>query len=256
MPNSATRSRETARQAAVQALPQPSSQGPSTEVRDPWLRLAILWLVIIPVLAFWLSSSHEVSPLELKVLPEAPREDEPVVVSIQLSNLYGEDLRARYGLYSNGKTLFEGSTLLAPGESQQYRYIAEGAPGLGRQTTFVARASFGADEIEKRISLPPYPPQVWSSFVSFASFSTSMMSSMSTAIYYKDYFGAGIGANLGFVLVLSLLVFSFFQEFTFPFIREGRKHLLARMHLRLHEMVVLLAIVFMGIVYTILVLKM
>src|SRR5688572_3266171 len=96
-------------------------------------------------------------------------------------------------------------------------------PEIGRQTTFLVRASLGEQTTEKSKSLPPYPPQVWSSFVSFASFSTSMVSSMSTAIYYKDYFGGGVGANLGFLLIISLLTFSIFQEFTFPVIKN-KKH--------------------------------
>jgi len=83
-----------------------------------------------------------------------------------------------------------------------------------------------------------------------------MMSSMSTAIYYKDYFGGGIGANLGFLLVISLLGFSIFQEFTFPMVKVNAKHVLTRLHNRFHELVVLLTIVFIGIIYSIYVLQM
>ncbi len=187
---------------------------------DHWLRLAILWLMVVPVLAFLFSGPAEKDFITLDVLPEVPRAGEPFLVTVQLSNDQPETKEMKYSLYSNGRKLLDGTTSLAPGQSQQYRYIEQAGAEIGRQTTFLAKASLGEQAVEKRKSLPPYPPQVWSSFVSFASFSTSMMSSMSTAIYYKDYFGGGIGANLGFLLVISLLTFSVFQEFTFPLIRE------------------------------------
>ena len=223
---------------------------------DRWLRLAILWLMVVPVVAFLLSGPEQNEFLTLSVLPEVPREGEPFLVTIHLANASPDTGDAKYSLYSNGRKLLDGTASLAPGESQQYRYIEEAGAEIGRQTTFLATASLGKQTVEKSRSLPPYPPQVWSSFVSFASFSTSMMSSMSTAIYYKDYFGGGIGANLGFLLVISLLGFSIFQEFTFPMVTVNAKHVLARLHNRFHELVVLLTIVFIGIIYSIYVLQM
>ena len=221
----------------------------------PWLRIAILWLMMIPVALFLFSGPDNKDFLTVNILPQAPRIGEPLVVTVQLVNDQQDTRSINYNLYSNGKTLLDGSAVLAPGASQQFRYIEEAGPDIGRQTTFLAKASMGNEKSETSKSIPPYPPQVWSSFVSFASFSTSMMSSMSTAIYYKDYFGSGIGANLGLFMVASLLFFSIFQEVTYPLVRVGKEHLLTRLHGRFHELVVLLIIIFIGIVYTIVMLK-
>ncbi|MSQ15363.1 MAG: hypothetical protein EXR50_05825 [Dehalococcoidia bacterium] len=223
---------------------------------DAWLRLGILWLMAIPVVLFMFSGQDQKEFLRLSVMPEVPRVGEPLQVTLQLVNTQPEAREIKYNLYSNGGSVLDGTASLAPGQSQQYRYITEAGAEIGRQTTFLAKASLGGEAMEKSRSLPPYPPQIWSSFVSFASFSTSMMSSMSTAIYYKDYFGGGIGANLGLFMVASLLFLSIFQEVTYPMVKDNRTHLLTRLHGRFHELVVLLAIVFVGIVYTIVMLKM
>jgi len=76
---------------------------------------------------------------------------------------------------------------------------------LGEQVNFVVKTISPWGRGEKVASLPVYPPQIWSSFVSFASFSTSMMGFMNSMVYYQGSFGAEVGFNVGILATVVLI---------------------------------------------------
>ena len=78
----------------------------------------------------------------------------------------------------------------------------------------MVKTQSGQGNYERVVSSPPYPPQVWSSFVSFASFSTSLVSSMSTMTYYQTTFGSDIGLNIGLIATAVLIGLLIFLELT------------------------------------------
>ena len=103
---------------------------------------------------------------------------------------------------------------------------------------------------EKIVSLPSYPPQVWSSFASFASFSTSVMSSMSTMTYYQSTFGSDMGLNVGIIAAIVLIALLIFLELTQSVVEGKTIAVLGRMRIRFSTVTWILLIIFMGIVYT------
>jgi len=121
---------------------------------------------------------------------------------------------------------------------------------LGEQVTFVVRTTSARGDSEKSVSLPTYPPQIWSSFVSFASFSTTVMGFMSSMTYYQSSFGSGIALNVGILVSLVLMGLLVFLELTHPLLQERTIAILGRMRLRFNTVTWILFIIFMGIVYT------
>ena len=103
---------------------------------------------------------------------------------------------------------------------------------------------------ERVVSLPSYPPQIWSSFVSFASISTSVMSFMSSMTYYQSSFGSEIGFNVGLLCAIVLIGLLIFLELTQPLLREKTVTILGRLRLRFNTVTWILFIIFMCIVYT------
>ena len=103
---------------------------------------------------------------------------------------------------------------------------------------------------ERVVSLPSYPPQIWSSFVSFASFSTSVMCFMGSMTYYQSSFGSGIGFNVGLLCAIVLIGLLIFLELTQLLLRGKTVTILGRLRLRFNTVTWILFIIFMRIVYT------
>ena len=98
--------------------------------------------------------------------------------------------------------------------------------------------------------LLPCPPQIWSSFVSFASFSTSVMGFMGVMTYYQSTFGADIGLNIVYLCTVVLMGLLFFLELTQPMLNERTIAVLRRLRIMFNSVTWILFIIFMGIVYT------
>ncbi|MBM2825958.1 MAG: hypothetical protein HW403_22 [Dehalococcoidia bacterium] len=223
--------------------------------RDPRLRLVVIWLAIIAALAFWMGSAPYQDPMRFTVLPQVPRIGEPLSLTLELSGTKDVGQAFQFELYANGKLVQQGSGHVLPGAHRRYTHSYPYTLGRGQQATFYAKAIIDGREFSKVVALPPYPPQVWSSFVSFASFSTSMMGSISTSVVYGTNFKPRMGFNVGLAVVLVLLSLSVFQELTYPLQSEGRKSGLLQIHTRFQELLIPLLIVFLGIAYTLMVLK-
>jgi cytochrome c biogenesis protein CcdA len=121
---------------------------------------------------------------------------------------------------------------------------------MGEQLNFVVRTQSELGNYESILSSPPYPPQVWSSFVSFASFSTSVMSSMSTFTYYRSTFGEDMGLNVGIIATIVVIALLIFLELTQPVVEGKIVARLGRLRLRFNTVTWMLFVIFMGIVYT------
>ena len=144
----------------------------------------------------------------------------------------------------------EGATTIASGSSKTYKYIYKNPIPLGERLNFVVRMKSEQGDYEKSLSSPPYPPQIWSSFVSFASFSTMVMNSMATSTYYQNSFGEDMRLNVGLIntsIIMDLLIF---LELGQALLREQTTTILGRLRLRFNTITWILFIIFMGIVYT------
>jgi len=221
-----------------------------TKNRGIILKLAILWLAILLMGSFWLTTRVSSDLVSMAVIPQVPREGEPIIATFKLNNPSSEPLTADYQFYANGKLLEEGTTTIAPGFNKTYKYAYKNPLRLGEQLNFVLRTQSEQGNQEKVLSSPPYPPQIWSSFVSFASFSTSVMSSMSTMTYYQSTFGTDMGLNVGLIATIVLICLLIFAELTLPVVEGKTVAVLGRLRIRFSTMTWILFIIFVGIVFT------
>lgn len=218
--------------------------------RGTMFRLAILWSAILLLASFWLTVRETSDPVSLAVVPQAPREGEPVMATFKLNNPSSDTVLTAYQFYANGELLQEGATNIAPGSSKSYQYAYENPLLMGEQVNFMVKTRSELGSGEKVVSLPSYPPQVWSSFVSFASFSTSVMSSMSTMTYYEGTFSGDVGLNVGAIAAVMLLISLIFLELTRSAAVGGAVARLGRLRIRFSTVTWILFIIFIGMVYT------
>jgi hypothetical protein len=217
-----------------------------SNTRGTVFKLIMVWIVILFLGSFWLAANNASSPVSLVVLPEVPRQGEPVVATFKLNNPSPESLSVSYQFYVNGSLLH-----LAAGSSKTYSYAYENPLDLGQQLNFVVKTQSVLGNDQAVISSPPYPPQVWSSFISFASFSTSVMTSMSSMSYYQTTFGRDLGVNVGILFSLVLIALLIFSELTQPVVGGGKAvAFLGNLRIRFSTVTWILLVIFMGIVYT------
>ena len=214
------------------------------------LKIVIIWLAILLMGSFWLTVRVGSDPVTLAVVPEVPREEEPIIATFKLNNPSSQPISIDYQFYANGELMTEGTTIIPPVSSKLYQYAYKNPLQLGEQVTFVVKTTSPQGSSEKSVSLPSYPPQIWSSFVSFASFSTSVMGFMSSMTYYQSSFGSGIAFNVGILVSLVLMGLLIFLELSQPLLQEKTFAILGRLRLRFSTVTWILFIIFMGIVYT------
>lgn len=213
-------------------------------------RIAILWLSIVVVGSFWLAARGVTDSTSLAVVPEVPREGEPVVATFRLNNPTAQALTTRYQFFVNGGQLGEGEATIPAGTSQAYQYVYQNPLKLGEQINFVLKTQSDLGTAEKVIASPPYPPQVWSSFVSFAAMSSTMMSSMSSMAYYKSSFDSPQEFNVGLLTSVVLIALLVFLELTQPLYNGAAVNVLGRLRVRFSTVSWILYVIFVGVVYT------
>ena len=218
--------------------------------RGMTFKIVILWLAILLVGSFWLTAMGGSDQMSLAVLPGVPREGEPVVATFQLNNPSSAAIETEYQFYANGELMKEGTTTLSPTSSKVYQYAYSNPLLLGEQVNFVLKVSSPQGSHQEIVSLPSYPPQIWSSFVSFASFSTSMMSFMSSVTYYQSTFGSQPDFNVGLLYIIILIGLLIFLELTQPLLQGKATAVLGRLRLEYSTVTWILFIIFIGIVYT------
>ena len=159
-------------------------------------------------------------------------------------------LTTEYKFFANGKLLNEGSTTVVPGFSKSYKYAYKDELPLGQQINFVVETHSSRGDYTQSISTPSYPPQIWSSFISFASFSTTIMGFMSTMTYYNGSFGlSNIGLNVGLLFSFILALLLIFLELSHPVISNKNVMALGNLRLRFSTITWILLIIFIGIIY-------
>ncbi|MDP3879581.1 MAG: hypothetical protein Q8Q07_04645 [Dehalococcoidales bacterium] len=213
-------------------------------------KIIIVWLAIVLLGSFWLTVQGSLEPVSIGIIPQVPREGESIMVTYRLNNQSPEVLVTRYQFYADGKLLKEGVTMIVPGFGKVYRYAYENPVPLGERLNFLVRTQSEQGEYEKYLSTPPFPPQVWSSFVSFASFSTSVMSFMTTTSYYQSTFGSSVGFNVGLIFAVILIVLLILLELTHPFLHRKTDAILHKLRLNFNTVTWVLFIIFMGVLYT------
>ena len=218
--------------------------------RGLYIKLTIVLLGILLMGSFWLTLGMASEPVNVVINPAVPRENEPILVTFKLNNPSSEVSVTDYQLYANGKLLTEGTTTIAPASSEAHQYTYENPLTLGSQYNFVVKTQSEQGNYEKVVSLPPYPPQIWSSFVSFASFSTSVMSSISTMTYYQSTFNENLGLNVGIMISLLLIGLLIFTQLTHTVAQRQSVALLGRLRARFSIVTWLLFIISMGFVFT------
>jgi len=218
--------------------------------RDIKLKIIIIWLAILLMGSFWLTVRAGSDPVSLAVVPVVPREGEPIIATFKLNNPTPQTISTEYQFYANGELMNKGTAVIVSGSAKLYQYAYRNPLELGEQVSFVVKTMSSQGSYEKAVSLPSYPPQIWSSFVSFASFSTSVMSFMSSMTYYRSSFGSGMGFNVGLLCSVVLIGLLIFLELAQASLREKTIAVLGRARLRFTTVTWILFIIFIGIVYT------
>lgn len=221
---------------------------------------AIIWLAIVILGTFALSLDDVSSSVSIMTFPEVPKEDTPVLVTFSLKNYWIDPLPYSYELFANGEKVLEGKASLPAFTSRGYSYLYPRPVKLGEQVTFMLRAKTPTETHEKVLSIPPYHPHVWTSFVSFASFSTSMagvtssmgVSTTTTTItsmaYYKNAFSTNHAINVGVIFSIVLIAVLIHVEVTEPY--TNALHVFGRLRKRFNKLSAILFIIFIAMVFT------
>ena len=221
----------------------------SLEKRKTQPHKLLLLLSIIVVLTSFAFSLHDNNgQLSISILPEAPKENDPILVSLALKNPAPIEMPTDYQLFVNGKLAMEGNTQLPPNGIMKYEYIYKNPVQIGEQIVFVAKSSSGDEVFEDVISYPSYPPVVWSSFVSFASFSENVMSYMATMGHFKESFADKLTLNLGAIFSVVLIILLIYLELTEPHLFEKSMTTINNLRLRFARLAGVLFIIFVGMV--------
>lgn len=213
-------------------------------------KITVTVLGILLLGSFWLSAKMITDPVSLVVEPSVPREGEPVIATFKLNNPSSQVSPVNYQFYVNGELLTEGTAVIDPLSQKTYKYAYENQMILGEQLSFLVKTQSENGNYERVVSTPQYSPQIWSSFVSFASFSTSVMSSMSTMVYYQSAFGTDLGTNIGTLISIVLIIMLIFLELSQPLLASRNIAILGHMRIRFSTVSWILLLIVTGIIYT------
>ena len=196
-----------------------------------------------------LSLYNAANPLSVSVFPEVPVEGEPIIVTFNLKNPSVQSTHVNYHLFANSNMVMRGSAELAPLASKRYYYTYINPLEVGEQVTFSVRAASGSEEYEEFVSLPAYPPQVWTSFISFAGFSTSAMNYMATMAYYDKSFGNNSMINTGVIFSIILIGLLIYLELSEAEADKAKTNYLS-LRTRFKRLSGVLFVIFIGMVVT------
>ncbi|WP_321417743.1 hypothetical protein [uncultured Methanomethylovorans sp.] len=210
----------------------------------------VIWFAVL-VMASLVVGLHDASaPVSVSVFPEVPVEGQPILVTFNLNNPSIQSNLVDYELYANGKMIMEGATEVSPLSNKKYQYTYLNSLEKGEQVTFVVKSTVDGKNYDEYISLPAYPPQVWSSFVSFASFSTSVMSYMTTMTYYDQVFENGATLNVSIIFSIVLIGLLIYLELTEPSLTEKSFKFIGNLRIRFSKLSTILFVIFIGMVFT------
>lgn len=214
------------------------------------IKIAIAWLCIFLLAGFLIASRSTYSTVTMSVIPEVPKTGEPIVVTFNLNNPSDVPSTTGYQMYVNGKLAEDGSVTISPRSSVKYQYACAYTLGRGEQINFVLNTSSDGGSYDKIVSLPAYPPQLMSSFVSFAAFANSVMDSMISMEYFSDAFGTTSGLNVGMVVAIVLIALLIFLELTQELITNRKFTVVGSYRASFGHISTILFIIFIGMVFT------
>jgi len=186
------------------------------------LRLLIVWACIALIAVFAISTvlaGRET--LQLTCLPMVPREGLPTLLHLALRNLSRSEEDYAFRIYVNGEVVVEGKMFIPARSSRDIRYIAPADIPVGQSLKIYAQAQTvgGSVRYEKHLEIPPCPPEIWSSFSSFASFSTSLLGYVTSFSYYMSFAAQAntLGnLNAGAIVTVALLGVLVFLQVSDP----------------------------------------
>ncbi len=200
----------------------------------------MVWLAVALLASFAFSMQSLKDPVSMVVMPEAPQQGEPLTLSFTLHNPALAEETYSYELYINGELAMQGESPVGPMSSKQHKYIYQNPLSLGEQTTFLIKAKTSSGEvIQKTLSIPVYAPQVWTSFVSMATYST---------VDYNAAFAPTKNMNVGLIFTLVLIPMLSFLVLTEPY--AGKSNTLGRLNHKFTRLSAIMFVIFMGMVLT------
>ena len=214
------------------------------------LRIAIVWLCVFLLAGFLIATRSASEPVTLSIIPEVPKTGEPIVATFNISNPSDEPSTTSYQLYVNGKLVEKGSATIAPGDSSKHQYAYANTLERGEQVNFVLKTSSDSGSFDRIVSLPAYPSQLMSSFVSFAAFSTSVMSSLVAMEYFNDTFGTTSGLNTGIIVSIILIALLIFLELAQVVTARNKVTIIGSYRAGFSTLSTILFIIFVGMVFT------
>ncbi len=218
------------------------------------LNIVLALISVIFLASISLSIGDKTQPVSIVVMPEVPKEGQPLFITFDLNNPSGGEDLINYEFYANGDLLLQGKALLSPSSTKQYSYVYPESPKIGERITFLVKTASGRGSYDKTTSIPAYAPQIWSSFVSFAGFSTSIMSSsMSTSItterFYSDSFTNDSKLNVGLIFSIVLILLLIYLELT-EHLKAKTFTIIGGLRIRFSRLSAILFIIFIGMVFT------
>ena len=240
-------------------------------------RLVLVWLLIVPLAAFWVSQLRVPQAAVLNVLPVAPKPGDPTLATLRFSNPGPVGDTPRLSFYADGRLLVDGTSRVPAASAKAIQFARVQPLEVGQQASFAMRVESEQGVVEEARALPGYTPLALSSFVSFASSAMTAMSSSSSSslsssssssslasssssssasavfsmAYYRETFDSRT-FDVGLTLILALLALSLLAEATDVAPRQVGPTL-ARLRLlteRFRVVLIALYIVFGGIAVT------
>jgi len=216
--------------------------------KSSYTRLAMLWIVI--ALLILLIGSTTTKTITVHYFPVFPVEGDPLFIKVNLRNPKPYSCRFKVAVYSDGVKITD-SMIVIPGNGmEELEFVTPAKDLLGTsQRIYVEAYNMDSnDKYEASIMIPPYPPEIFSSFVSFASFSSTVMSYLTTFAYYQETM-ISKGINVGLVISFALIGLLIFQELSDPAYGIVDRRIL-ELRERYGKQVAILLIVFFGMVLT------
>jgi len=182
-------------------------------------RIVALWALVFSLIL--LHQGFGGSIISIDYFPAFPRCGEPVQVAVKLINPSSTPRLMDVKVYVDGLTVAEWLAHIDGGSIKEYRVIGPSRFRVGEAVrVYVEALDVESGDVYSRLAMiPPFPPEVFTSFVSFASFSSTLMGYMTTLSYYTTTVASitpSEGVNAGLILTLTLIGLLVFMELTDP----------------------------------------
>lgn len=179
-------------------------------------KIIALWAFVLSLIMFYQAVGGSV--INVNYFPAFPHNGEPIQVSIRVSNREPEPKVFALKVYVDGSLVADWLADVDAGAIREYHIVKLSSFHIGDSV----RVYIDAIDVESgkvyycSAMVPPFPPETFSSFISFASFSTTLMGYMTTLSYYTTTVTPSDGVNAGLVISLTLIGLLVFVELTDP----------------------------------------